>query len=116
MTSFASICMQVHAKSPGAGQVAAASTGGKAITEWLIDYSTERMYLAMDREKEIEKVLDEVKQLTHDEKEEFLAGLQIISGKAPANPAAALRLTKKVAECQEKGTPVPAALLRNFAG
>lgn len=71
---------------------------------------------AMNRAEMIEKILDEMEQLTPDEQKEFLTILQIINGETPEDQAAALRLKRKVMEWQKKGYPIGDELISYFAG
>lgn len=70
----------------------------------------------MNRDEMIEEILDEMEQLTPDEKKEVLVILQIINGEAPDDQAAALRVKRKVVEWQKKGYSVDNTLIRYFAG
>ena len=70
----------------------------------------------MNREELLEMIEQEVKKLSHDQKEEFFAYIQIISGKTPTNQDAVFRVKNTVRKMQEEGYPVDEKILRYFAG
>lgn len=70
----------------------------------------------MNREAEIEEIMEKVKEMSIEQQEEFFVVLQILAGEAPTDTAATLRLKQKIMESQEKGEPVDEKILRYFTG
>lgn len=70
----------------------------------------------MNRAEMIEKIMDEMAQMSTDEQEEVLVVLQIIKGEYPENQEAVLRVKRRVMEWHQQGYPVADALIRYFTG